>query len=136
VAMDRTQLWSRRLLSGSFVVLAALGFRSVADGSGGGLLAAVNGTGPTSCLVGELSVEYDVDYVVALGGYGISGAIITGPATCVGKTIQVTFTSADGSPLGATTGALARSSSTLLLDPSHAPVDASQVSGIAVVLLS
>ena len=136
MAMDRAQLWGRRALSGSLVVLAALGFRSVANGDGGGLLASVNGTGSSSCVVSELTVGYDVDYVVALGGYGVSGAIITGPAACVGKTIEVTFTGADGSPLGAAKGPLTHASSTLLVDPADAAVDASQVSGVAVVLLS
>jgi len=133
--MDRTQIWGRRFLSGGFVALAALGFRSVAIGEGGGLLAAMSGPGATSCLVGEFAVGYVVDYVGEIGGYGVTGAELTGmgPA-CVGRTVRISFTAEDGSLL-AQASALIAAPKTAVVLAQPAAIDAARVAGVSVAVL-
>ena len=135
MAMDRTQLWGRRLLSIAFVALAALGFRGVAAGEGGGLLVALNGAATTGCLVGEFRMGYVVDYVADFRGYGVTGAELTGMgAGCEGRTVLVTFTSDDGSLLAKASALVAAPRTAVVLaDP--AAIDASRVAGVSVAVL-
>ncbi|RYV51247.1 hypothetical protein [Pengzhenrongella frigida] len=133
--MDRTQIWGRRLLSSAFVALAALGFRSVAAGEGGGLLVGLNGSSTTGCLVGEFTVGYVVDYVTDLDGYGVTGAELTGMgAECEGRTVQVSFTADDGALL-AKASALISTPRTAVVLAEPAAIDASQVAGVSVAVV-
>ncbi|NMR20309.1 hypothetical protein [Cellulomonas fimi] len=132
--MDRTHVWGRRLLSGAFVALAALGFRYAVTGDEVDLLAGAAALDRVDCTVDDLSVEYSVDYVAELGGYGVSAARVSAPEDCRGATVSVTFTGAEGRALGRATGVV-REAPTVLHLHDGGQVPAADIEGLAVVLL-
>jgi hypothetical protein len=144
VAMDRTHLWGRRLLSAGFLALAVLGVRSVGTGTGsveglvgGGLVDDDRG----HCRVRDLGVAYEVERdptsgaTDAVGGaeFGVAGARLSGPPLCAGTALSVTFGGADGSPLARATGRFDPDAPTLPLD-GGGTIAADDVASIAVVL--
>jgi len=132
VAMDRMAFRARRLVAVALIGLASLGLREAfADSAEGLALGANDPAGGCTAL----SVDYTVDYVPALSAYGVTGAEITGmgPA-CEGRTVHVTFTAADGSPLArASARVVAPRTSVVLTDP--VAIDAARVGGVSVAVL-
>ncbi len=141
MAMDRTQLWGRRLLSAGFLALAVLGVRSVGTGSVDDLVggAGVDGGDGPHCQVRDLAVTYAVERAATTDGapagdaYGVAGARLSGPPQCAGSALSVTFGGADGGPLARATGRYDPAAPTLPLD-GGGTIAADDVATIAVVL--
>jgi hypothetical protein len=132
VAMDRTQLWGRRLLSGGFVALAVLGVRAAGDP--GALLTPAPPAGRApGCQVRDLAVTYALAHDDAAHGCAVSGAQLSGPPACAGATVSVTFTGAAGDVLGRATGTYDPAAPVLTLD-SGATIAADDITDLAVVL--
>lgn len=132
MAMDRMAFRARRLVAVALVGLSALGVREAFARSGEDLLL---GSDAPAGGCDALTVDYTVDYVPSLRAYGITGAVVTGMGpTCEGRTVRLTFTADDGSPLArASARVVAPRTSVALTHP--AAIDAALVGGVSVAVL-
>jgi hypothetical protein len=108
-----------------------------------GLAASLNlssdglGAGTTSvaaCQSGTLTATYSSSYSAATPGYAVGSVTVTGlAATCYSKAYRVTLYGSGGTSLGEATGTTPASGTSFSATFSPA-VDASQVTGVAVIL--
>jgi hypothetical protein len=133
VAMDRRLDRARRIVAVALVGVAALGVRTAYASGGPGIGAGALSAPADEC--GSLDVEWSVDYVPALGGYGVTGADVTGMAdACAGRTLRLTFTGSDGAALAQASAPVTGPRARVAL-AAGAEVDAARVTGVSVVVL-
>ena len=131
MAMDRRLDRARRIVAVALVGVAVVGVRT-AYASGGVGVGALSAPAD-EC--GSLDVEWSVDYVPALGGYGVTGADVTGMAdACAGRTLRLTFTGSDGAALAQASVQVDGPRARVALAEGGA-VDAARVGGVSVVVL-
>jgi hypothetical protein len=131
VAMDRRVFLARRLVAVSLIGLSTFGVREAFARTGDALTLGASGTGGCQAL----SVAYQVDYVPERRTYVVTGADVTGLGPgCAGRTVQVTFSAADGSPLATADARIAASSAAVVLTGDEA-VEAASVAGVSVAVL-
>jgi hypothetical protein len=88
-----------------------------------------------TCVVAEITVGYAVDYVPALGGYGVSAATLSGvPDGCVGREIALTLHDDADQALAETRAAVTGATTTVDLTPGA--VSAAEVTGVSVALVT
>ncbi|MGV8967117.1 MAG: hypothetical protein ACOH2F_12645 [Cellulomonas sp.] len=131
MAMDRKEFLARRLVAVSLIGLSTFGVREALTRSGDALTQGAGGAGGCQAL----SVAYQVDYVPEQRSYLVTGAEVTGLGPgCAGRTVQVTFSAADGSPLATADARIAASSAAVVLAGDEA-VEAAKVAGVSVAVL-
>jgi hypothetical protein len=88
-----------------------------------------------SCVVSEIRVDYDVDYVPSIGGYGVTAAELTDvPTGCEGREIALTLHDADDAALAEARAAVTTPTTTLAF--TTGVVAAEDVTGVSVALVT
>lgn len=93
------------------------------------------GAAAGACVVSRIGVGYDVDYVAALGGYGVTAASLTDvPPGCEGRELALTLRGAHDQPLAEARAPLTSPTASVPI-PGPA-VAAAEVSGTSVALVT
>lgn len=88
-----------------------------------------------ACVVSRISVGYDVDYVAAIGGYGVTRAALSDvPAGCAGREVSVTLHGADDEALAEASTAVTAPTTSVELPGARVPVEA--LSGVSLALVT
>jgi hypothetical protein len=88
-----------------------------------------------SCVVSAIAVDYAVDYVPAIGGYGVTAASLSGvPEGCEGREIALTLH--DGADQALAEARTAVTSPTTTVDLTAGAVSAAEVTGVSVALVT
>ena len=126
---------NRRAASVALVALALVGVRAAAAAGGDlGEEILVAGTQTERCSSSDVHIDYDVAYVAALQGYGVSAARLSGlDAACQGHDVVVTLSGPGGVALAEVTAVVAGSQMTVAV-PAVSPVPAEQLTGVSVAL--
>ncbi len=129
---------SRKVTSVALVALAVLGVRT-ASAAGLGISpqqVAVGSSTAEQCNSSQVKVDYDVAYVAALNGYGITAAQLSGlDAQCEGYDVIVSLSGPGGVTLAEMTAAVDGTAMRVEV-PAGSPVSAEQLAGVSVVLKS
>ncbi|HEY0186801.1 MAG TPA: hypothetical protein VGC67_04880 [Cellulomonas sp.] len=88
-----------------------------------------------SCVVGAIRVDYDVDYVAAIGGYGVTAALLSDvPAACEGREVELTLRDDQDRAIAETSGDV--TSPTTTLGFASGAAAAADVAGVSVALVT
>jgi hypothetical protein len=88
-----------------------------------------------ACVVSSIAVDYDVDYVTGLGGYGVTAASLSDvPADCAGREVAVTLHGPDDAPL-AEARTPVTAPTTVVVVPGD-PVPVADLAGISLALVT
>jgi hypothetical protein len=128
----------RKVVSVSFVALAAIGVRT-ASAAGAGLDSEqilIGSSTAEQCNSSQISIDYEVAYDAALKGYGVSAAQLSGlDERCQGYDITVSLSGPGGVALAEMTVPVDGQEMRIEV-PVATPVAAEQLAGVAVVLTS
>jgi hypothetical protein len=127
----------RKAASVALVAVALVGVRtaSAAGADLGGQQILVGNAGAEQCSSSRVDIAYDVDYVAALGGYGVSAARLSGlDERCQGYDAVVTLNGPGGVALAELTSAVDGSDLTVAV-PAGTPVSAEELTGVSLVLV-
>lgn len=124
---------TRRAVGATLALLGAVG---LAVSSARALtIDAAEPTAAGTCAVTEITVGYAVDYVPAIGGYGVSAATLTGvPEGCAGREIALTLHDGADQALAETRTAVTAPTTTV--DLTAGTVSAAEVTGVSVALVT
>jgi hypothetical protein len=88
-----------------------------------------------ACVVSRIEVGYDIDYVAALGGYGVTGAALSDvPAGCAGREVAVTLHGSDDEALAEARATVTAPTTTIAMPAAQVPVEA--LSGVSLALVT
>ncbi|MDT0167019.1 hypothetical protein Q9R32_15815 [Actinotalea sp. AC32] len=127
---------NRRAASVALVALALVGVRAAAAAGGGiGDELLVASTTTELCSSSDVRIDYDVTYVAALQGYGVSAARLSGlDERCQGYDAIVSL-SGPGGALLAEGSAVVDGTEVTVVVPAETPVAADDLTGVSVVLV-
>jgi len=87
-----------------------------------------------ACVVSRISVDYDVDYVPGLGGYGVIATSLSDvPDDCAGREVAVTLHGADDAALAETRAPVTAPTTTVRVGE---PVPVEQLGGVSLALVT
>ena len=127
---------NRKAASVALVALALVGLRtaSAAGAELGGAEVLIGDAQAEQCSSSAVEVSYDVAYVAAVQGYGVSEARLAGlDERCEGYDVVVTLSGPGGAPLAQLT-AVVDGEEMVVAVPAGTPVSAEQLTGVSVVL--
>ena len=127
---------TRKVASVALVALAVLGVRT-ASAAGMGISAeqiVIGSSTAEQCSSSQVKVDYDVAYVAAMHGYGITAAQLSGlDVQCQGYDVIVSLSGPGGVTLAEMTAAVNGGEMRVEV-PAGSPVSAEQLAGVSVVL--
>lgn len=116
------------------MALAAVPTASALGAGTSGDVLLVGSSGESACASSTVDVEYDVAYDVALGGFGVSAARLSGlDQRCTGYDAIVSLRGPGGAPLAEMTAQVDATQMRVAV-PAGTPVPAEQLTGVSVVL--
>lgn len=125
---------NRRAASVALVALALVGVRVAAAHGGLGDEVLVASTTTQLCSSSDVHIDYDVAYVAALQGYGVSAARLSGlDERCQGYDAVVSL-SGPGGALLAEASAVVDGTDMTVVVPAETPVAADELTGVSLVL--
>ena len=127
---------NRKAASVALVAVAMIGVRaaSAAGADLGGDQILIGSDSAAACSSSQVQIDYDVTYVAALQGYGVSAARLSGlDERCQGYDVVVTLSGPGGAPLAEMTAVVASSDMDVVV-PAETPVGADELTGVSVVL--
>ncbi|NCT92529.1 hypothetical protein GXB85_16455 [Cellulomonas sp. APG4] len=127
----------RKAASIALVAVALIGVRAASaagvDLAGDQILVGEDAAA-AACSSAQVQIDYDVAYVAALQGYGVSAARLSGlDERCQGYDVVVTLSGPGGAPLAEMTSVVAASEMDVVV-PAETPVGADELTGVSVVL--
>lgn len=127
----------RKAASVALVALAVAGVRTAAaagtDVTGMDIL--VGSSAAERCGSGQVEIDYDVAYDVALHGYGVTAVRLSGLAEqCQGRDVVVTLSGPGGVTLTELSSVVGASQERVVV-PAGTPVAAEQLTGVSIVLV-
>ncbi len=88
-----------------------------------------------ACVVDRITVGYDVDYLAAVGGYGVTRASLSDvPDGCAGREVAVTLHGADDAALAQARTAVTAPTTTV--DLADAAVPVADLAGVSLALVT
>ncbi|MBW0256040.1 hypothetical protein [Cellulomonas sp. PS-H5] len=88
-----------------------------------------------ACVVSRISVDYDVDYVPGLGGYGVVATSLSDvPDDCAGREVAVTLHGADDAALAESRAPVTAPTTTVRVPGEPVPVE--QLGGVSLALVT
>ncbi|VTR78412.1 hypothetical protein [Cellulomonas hominis] len=88
-----------------------------------------------ACVVSRISVDYDVDYVAALGGYGVTRASLADvPEGCAGREVAVTLHGPDDEALAEARTPVTAPRTSVTLDGAGVAVE--DLAGVSLALVT
>jgi len=88
-----------------------------------------------ACVVSRIAVDYDISYVPALGGYGITATSLSDvPDDCAGREVAVTLHAADDGPLAESRAPV--SAPTTTVPVRGGPVPVADLAGVSLALVT
>lgn len=88
-----------------------------------------------ACVVSRISVDYDVDYVPGLGGYGVVATSLSDvPDDCAGREVAVTLHGADDAALSEARAPVTAPTTTVRVPGEPVPVE--QLGGVSLALVT
>ncbi|MHA3946761.1 hypothetical protein [Cellulomonas bogoriensis] len=124
----------RRAVSVLLVALAVVGVRVASAGDVQGPWVRVGEDTTAGCGTQQVQVDYDVEYVAELPGYGVSAARLSGlDERCHGHEVLVTLSGPGGVALAELSAQVTGTEMTVVV-PAGTPVGAEALTGVSVVL--
>jgi hypothetical protein len=88
-----------------------------------------------ACVVSRISVDYDVDYVPGLGGYGVIATSLSDvPDDCAGREVAVTLHGTDDAALAESRAPVTSPTTTVRVEGDPVPVE--QLGGVSLALVT
>ncbi|WP_158375204.1 hypothetical protein [Cellulosimicrobium cellulans] len=88
-----------------------------------------------ACVVSRISVDYAVDYVPGLGGYGVTATSLSDvPEDCAGREVAVTLHGADDAALAESRAPVTAPTSTVPVTGDPVPVE--RLGGVSLALVT